>query len=262
MLFFAGLSTCIASNTTCSSCHTDKNDYPFYYSIQQDTTSTRSYTSQNNSLSLTNSDLGTEKERFLLYQQSPSNQHPFYTMKSPHQNHLNILYKDILQSLPAHTDLRYLAVSILNHAGCRLEIPHTGVSLTVPEDAVLLDEDRLIFIALITVESQMPALSNGQTRLSPVVLLGPSDITFVKPVVLSFEHTAIMDTAWKFNLMFADDLVQWKSILTYEQETISSPVYLQFNDQQQAFVLVSDLRRLRHRHSRRVPSWKTWARTP
>ena len=264
----SGLSTCMTSNGASSQlegCHSDKTEYPFYYSIQQDTTSTRSCASQNNSVSLTNFDSAFEKEKLLLLNESPLNKQ-LYALKSPHhhhatlsttsytsnqiqypslasqsicnENHLNLIYENILQTLPPHTDLRYFAVSILNNKGCRLEIPNTGVSLIIPENAVLLDDDHLIYIALINIENQMPTLHPGQTRLSPVVLIGPSDITLLKPAVLAFEHTAILETSWKFNLMFSEDVYHWKSILTYGQENISTPVYLQFNNQQQAFVLV------------------------
>ena len=147
-------------------------------------------------------------------------------------------YQKILQSLPAQADLRYFAVSILNHTGCRLEIPHTGVSLTIPEDAVLHDDDYLIYIALLNMDNQMPILSPSQTRLSPVILIGPAEVTLLKPAVLAFEQTAVLDSAWKLNLMFSDNLTHWKSILTYGQENISTPVYLQFHDEQQTFVLV------------------------
>jgi leucine-rich repeat transmembrane protein FLRT len=140
--------------------------------------------------------------------------------------------------LPEHTDLRYLSVSRLNNKGCHLEIPHTGISLTIPENAVLLDEDHLIFIALLYADNQMPILNSHQTRLSPVILIGPSDITLVKPAVLTFEHTAVLDSSWKFHLMFTEDILHWRSILTYGQENISTPVYLQFNERQQAFLLV------------------------
>ena len=225
-----GLSTYIPSKSTCTNCHIEKNDYPFYYTIQQDTTSTRSGTSHNNSISLTNSDHGLEKEKLIFLNNSP--------LKS--SNHLNLIYEKILQTLPAHTDLRYFAVSKLNHTGCYLEIPHTGISLTIPEDAVLLDEDHLIFIALLYLENQMPILNNHQTRLSPVILIGPSDITLVKPAVLSFEHSSVLESAWNYHLMFTDDIIHWTTILTYGQENISTPVYLQFNNKQQAFVLVSD----------------------
>lgn len=197
----------------------ERNEYPFYYTIQQDTTSTRS----NNSITLTNSDIAFEKEKMNVF----------------NQNHLNKIYENILQNLPEHTDLRYFNVSILNNKGCTLEIPHTGISLIIPEDAVLLDQDHLIFIALIYIENQMPILNTNQTRLSPVILIGPSDITLVKPAVLSFEHTAVLESSWKFQLMFSENLNHWKSILTYGQENISTPVYLQFNNKQQAFVLVS-----------------------
>jgi hypothetical protein len=272
---YLGLSTCITSNGTSSDgsshigvCHNDKTEYPFYYSIQQDTTSTRSCVSQNNSVSLTNFDSGFEKEKLLLLNESPLNKQ-IYSLKTSsnhpitlsttsytsnhiqypslasqsisNENHLNLIYENILQSLPTHTDLRYFAVSILNNKGCRLEIPNTGVSLIIPENAVLLDDDHLIFLALINIENQMPVLNNGQTRLSPVILIGPSNITLLKPAVLLFEHTAVLESSWKLNLMFSEDVFNWKSILIYGQENISTPVYLQFNNQQQAFVLVKNL---------------------
>lgn len=269
-----GLPNCMTSQGTSSNgsshlgvCHSDKNDYPFYYSIQQDTTSTRSCNSQNNSVSLTNFDSTTfEKEKLLLLNDSPLNKqiysmkyHPTTLsttsymsnqMKYPslasqtlsNENHLNLIYENILHTLPAHTDLRYFAVSILNNKGCRVEIPNTGVSLIIPEDAVLLDEDHLIYVALINIENQMPILSAGQTRLSPTILIGPSNITLLKPAVLCFEHTANIDsTTWKLNLMFSEDICQWKTILTYGQENISTPVYLQFNHQQQAYLLFESL---------------------
>jgi len=84
----------------------------------------------------------------------------------------------------------------------------------------------------------MPILNPNQTRLSPVILIGPSNITLVKPAVLSFEHTAVLESPWKFHLMFSEDIMNWKSILTYGQENISTPVYLQFNNKQQEFLLV------------------------
>ncbi|CAF2079760.1 unnamed protein product [Rotaria magnacalcarata] len=269
-----GLTACITSHGVSSNgsshlgvYHNERNEYPFYYSIQQDTTSTRSCTSQNNSVSLTNFDSGLEKEKILLLNESPltkqiysikSSNHPITLstasyasnqLKYPslasqsisHENNLNLIYENILQSLPAHTDLRYFAVSILNNKGCRLEIPNTGVSLIIPEDAVLLDDDHLIFIALINIENNMPILNNGQTRLSPVVLIGPAEITLLKPAVLSFEHTAVLESSWKLNLMFSNDVFNWKSILTYGQENISTPVYLQFNNQQQAFILLESM---------------------
>lgn len=164
-----------------------------------------------------------------------------YSLKSSNQNHLNKIYENILQTLPEHTNLRYFAVSILNNKGCHLEIPHTGISLVIPEDAVLLDEDHLIYLALLYAENQLPILNANQTRLSPIILIGPPDITLVKPAVLSFEHTALLESSWKFQLMFSEDINNWKSVLTYGQENISTPVYLQFNNKQQALLLVSTI---------------------
>ena len=174
--------------------------------------------------------MGIEREKFLSRNGSP--------LKS---SKINLLYESILRSLPEQTDLRYFTVAILNHRGCSLEIPHTGISLTIPEDAVLLDEDHLIYLALLYTENQMPTLNSNQTCLSPVVLIGPPEITLVKPAVLAFEHTAVLDTPWKYHVMFSEDIQHWKSILTYGQENISTPVYLQFHEQQKAFLLVRNV---------------------
>ena len=228
----SGLSTCITSKTTGSDCQIEKNDYPFYYSIQQDTTSTRSSASQNNSYSVTNVETSVERDKSSLYHCSP--------LKFNGTMRFNENYQRILQSLPPHTDLRYLSVSILNYRGCRLEIPHTGVTLTIPEDAVLRDEDHLIYVVLLDLDCQMPSLSTSQTRLSPVILIGPSNITLLKPAVLSFEHSALIDeSSWKLQMMHTDDLIEWKSILTSGHENISTPVYLQFYQDNRAFLLVN-----------------------
>jgi hypothetical protein len=232
---FSGLSTCLPSKTARIDGPHEKNDYPFYYSIQQDTTSTRSCNSHNQSLSMETSEANSDRDKILF-------SNPCSPYKMSDGNHFNLLYQNIIRSLPAHTDLRYFAVSILTTKGCRIEIPNTGLSLTVPEDAVLLDEEHLIYIALLTLENQMPPLSDNQTRLSPVILIGPSEITLLKPAVLAFEHSARLDESWIFQLMFTDDLLHWKSLVTHGQETIATPVYLQFQHERQTFVLVSEMR--------------------
>ncbi|CAF1088064.1 unnamed protein product, partial [Didymodactylos carnosus] len=272
-VFLVALPDCITSKTTND--QVTRDEYPFYYSIQQDTTSTRSCASQNASLTHSES---IEKEKLLLnlnesssspgsnlhhqlyahhkqhQQQHLLNQNnnnntintstsvtangssiisgggPFHllnycgfqpkfhqrsiqnndyshtstdtTSRSTPSSILNSVYEKILQSLPQHTDLRYFAVSVLNSKGCKVQIANTGVCLVIPEQAVLDDEEYLIFIAILTDDMQMPQLSEGESRLSPVVLIGPSEITLLKPAVLSFEHTALLDdNTWQLSLM-------------------------------------------------------------
>lgn len=216
----------LSTKTACNTCHIEKNDYPFYYTIQQDTTSTRS----NNSITLTNSEFAFERDKFLALNDSPSK-----------SNQLTNSYEKILRSLPDNLDLKYLTISILNRNSLFLEIAHTGISLTIPEDAVLSDNDQLIYVALLYTDNHMPILNSNQTRLSPVILIGPSDITLVKPIVLSFEHTARLDSSWKYHLMHTDNLFHWKTILTVGEENISTPVYLQFHNDQQGLILLESM---------------------
>ncbi|CAF0770421.1 unnamed protein product, partial [Didymodactylos carnosus] len=307
------LPDCMTSKTTKE--QISRDEYPFYYSIQQDTTSTRSCASQNASLTHSES---IEKEKLLLnlneLSSSPGNNlhHQLYTHHKQQQQHLlnqnnnnntsnistttnssnivpgggsfhllnycgfqpkctprniqnndyshtttdsisrstpssvlNSVYEKILQSLPQNTDLRYFAVSVLNSKGCKVQIANTGVSLVIPEQAVLDDEEYLIFIAILTIDSQMPPLTEAESRLSPVILIGPSDITLLKPAVLSFEHTALLaDNTWQLSLMNGEyndaNIILWKKLLILGQESISSPVYVHM-DPHQCYILLESL---------------------
>lgn len=228
IFFFSSIG--LSTKTACNTCHIETNDYPFYYTIQQDTTSTRS----NNSITLTHSELAFERDKILYLSESPSK-------LSSNTSHLTNSYEKILRSLPDNLDFKYLTISILNRKSSFIEIAHTGISLTIPEDAVLSDDDQLIYLAILYTDNHMPILNSNQTRLSPVILIGPSDITLVKPIVLSFEHTAQLNSSWKYHLMYADELFQWKTILTVGEENISTPVYLQFHNDQQGVILLESM---------------------
>ena len=66
----------------------------------------------------------------------------------------------------------------------RLVIPDSGVSLLVPEGAIKKGTSEQVYIALIRDDGDRPKLNDRQTKLSPVVALGPPGITFLKPVIL------------------------------------------------------------------------------
>ena len=127
----------------------------------------------------------------------------------------------------------------MNEAKWKYNSNTSQSSLMILNGSLLSNQTYQFKVNLINIENQMPVLNNNQTRLSPVILIGPSDITLVKPAVLCFEHTAVLETSWKLNLMFSEDIFNWKSIVTYGQENISTPVYLQFTNQQQAHISVS-----------------------
>lgn len=212
LFFFSGLSNCITSKTSTSDCQIERSDYPFYYSIQHDNSSTKSSSSQNNSTS--------------LYHCSPLNFQG--TMR------FNRNYKKIIESLPNESDLRFLSVSLLNNRGCRLEIAQTGVSLIVPEDAVLPDEEHFIYVVLLD-----SIFGHEQKRLSPIVLVGPPDITLLKPAVLSFEHSAKIENSFSnIELVHTENFLEWKSILKLNEENFVSPVHLELGRENKAFLMV------------------------
>ena len=67
-------------------------------------------------------------------------------------------------------------------------IPDSGVSLLVPEGAIKKGTSEQIYIALIRDDRDRPKLNERQTKLSPVIALGPPGITFLKPVILGMQR--------------------------------------------------------------------------
>ncbi|KAJ8418059.1 hypothetical protein AAFF_G00137680 [Aldrovandia affinis] len=72
----------------------------------------------------------------------------------------------------------------------------------------------------------------GQTVLSPVVCCGPSGMLLSRPVVLTLPHCAQLDPAdWSLTLKTQTHQGGWEEVLTVGEESLSSPCYLQLEEQ-------------------------------
>uniref|UniRef100_A0A674MGJ5 Netrin receptor UNC5 n=1 Tax=Takifugu rubripes TaxID=31033 RepID=A0A674MGJ5_TAKRU len=107
----------------------------------------------------------------------------------------------------------------LGNLGGRLTIPNTGVSLLVPPE-----QERHV--------QNKP--DGSQTVLSPVVSCGPSGMLLNRPVVLTLPHCAQLDTPtpdWTLTLKTQTHQGAWEEVLTVGEETLSSPCYLQLEEE-------------------------------
>uniref|UniRef100_A0A672HFC2 Netrin receptor UNC5 n=1 Tax=Salarias fasciatus TaxID=181472 RepID=A0A672HFC2_SALFA len=99
----------------------------------------------------------------------------------------------------------------LGHLGGRLTIPNTGNAQ----------------------RTKLPS-EGSQTVLSPVVSCGPSGMLLNRPVVLTLPHCAQLDTPtpdWTLTLKTQTHQGAWEEVLTVGEETLSSPCYLQLEEE-------------------------------
>uniref|UniRef100_A0A7N8XIC1 Netrin receptor UNC5 n=1 Tax=Mastacembelus armatus TaxID=205130 RepID=A0A7N8XIC1_9TELE len=117
----------------------------------------------------------------------------------------------------------------LGSLGGRLTIPNTGVSLLVPPGTIPQGK----FYEMYLIINKLPS-EGSQTVLSPVVSCGPSGMLLNRPVVLTLPHCAQLDTPtpdWTLTLKSQTHQGAWEEVLTVGEETLSSPCYLQLEEE-------------------------------
>ncbi|XP_069705153.1 netrin receptor UNC5C-like isoform X2 [Periplaneta americana] len=147
-------------------------------------------------------------------------------------------------SIVAGVDPECIASATVTSAGARLSLPESGISLNVPEGALVRGQREDIFIAVLREDRHRPKLSDRQTQLSPVVICGPSNVTFKKPVIVNFHHCASLKHGhWTVSVWSSDSQPEehpvWQKVVTLGEETINTPVFTQLDHGQ--VYLVTDL---------------------
>ncbi|XP_065574242.1 netrin receptor UNC5C-like isoform X2 [Artemia franciscana] len=118
-------------------------------------------------------------------------------------------------------------------AGAKIVLPEAGVFLTVPQGAVPHGKSEEIYVAIIVDDRDRPDLNERQTLLSPLIACGPSGLSLKKPVVVSFQHCALLtgENSWNLTVLSsprgANEKPQWEPVLTLGDETINTSIYVQ-----------------------------------
>ena len=118
----------------------------------------------------------------------------------------------------------------------------------------------LVLILLWYIKSRFFDLffSDGITQLSAVVTCGPPSACFNKPVILQFEHCAMLHPAtWELSIWASNNLeledtsstltiasdkpISWTRVLTLGNETINTPLFTQL-DHSEVFIVTEQLR--------------------
>lgn len=146
-------------------------------------------------------------------------------------------------------DADCIVVATVTHAGARLTLNDLGVSLTIPEGALARGQKEEIFLCVLKDDKHRPKLADRQTQLSPVVMCGPADLVFKKPVVLNVHHCASLKHGpWAVTLLSSNSPQDtssssiWQKVVAIGEETINTPVFIQI-DANQAFLITDHLSR-------------------
>ncbi|XP_029031141.1 netrin receptor UNC5B isoform X4 [Betta splendens] len=122
----------------------------------------------------------------------------------------------------------------LGNLGGRLTIPNTGVSLLVPPGTIPQGKFYEMYLIINKWDKTTLPSEGGQTVLGPVVSCGPSGMLLNRPVVLTLPHCAQLDTPtldWTLTLKSQTHQGAWEEVLTVGEETLSSPCYLQLEEE-------------------------------
>ncbi|CAL8366959.1 unnamed protein product [Gadus morhua 'NCC'] len=122
----------------------------------------------------------------------------------------------------------------LGHLGGRLTIPNTGVSLLVPSGTIPQGKFYEMYLIINKWEKTTLPSEGSQTVLTPVVSCGPTGMLLNRPVVLTLPHCAQLDTPtpdWTLTLKTQTHQGAWEEVLTVGEETLSSPCYLQLEEE-------------------------------
>ena len=102
-----------------------------------------------------------------------------------------------ISNLPVNADPKMVACGFVDHKGGKLTIGDTGVSLTIPPQAIPEGRTEGIYIAIMNQEKEHPKVTVKEPLLSPVVMCGPNGLVFNRHVILSLPHCALLgDRSW------------------------------------------------------------------
>ncbi|XP_033100588.1 tight junction protein ZO-1-like isoform X2 [Anneissia japonica] len=123
------------------------------------------------------------------------------------------------------------AKGMFDHKGGTLTSEETGVSILIPEGALPYGEKQEIYFKVCRDNSMLPPLDKykGETLLSPLVMCGPHNLKFLKPVELRLPHqTSMTPDGWSFNLKSSDtpagQPAKWKNLKIDDDQQTSKTV--------------------------------------
>lgn len=139
------------------------------------------------------------------------------------------------------------ARQVVTSNGSCLKIDRLAVALSIPENALQKTTKQSLFLSVLNEDSMRLRLPEKCTHVTPIIHSGPPDTELHKPVVLKFPHCAEDLSQWRLSLYHTAAHIQdmepkWKKVVEIGEETVSTPAYIQF-DENHIYVMTQTLGR-------------------
>ncbi|XP_071219804.1 netrin receptor UNC5D-like isoform X6 [Salvelinus alpinus] len=124
-------------------------------------------------------------------------------------------------STPSRPPLR--TAGVFGHAGGRLVVPNTGVSLLVPHGGIAVDTTWEMYM-VINQEDSSSTLSEERQEvlLSPEVTYGPLGLDLSCPIAMTIAHCAeVAADNWSIRLKRQTQDNKWEEVMSVEEESTS-----------------------------------------
>uniref|UniRef100_A0A8C4ZM72 Netrin receptor UNC5 n=1 Tax=Gadus morhua TaxID=8049 RepID=A0A8C4ZM72_GADMO len=114
---------------------------------------------------------------------------------------------------------------VLGHAGGRLVVPNTGISLLVPRGGIAEDTSWEMYMIINQEDSSTGPEDEDEVLLSPEVTYGPPGLDLSCPVALSVAHCADLsgpaDATWAVRLKRRTPENKWEEVMSMDEESTS-----------------------------------------
>uniref|UniRef100_A0A3Q0R4U2 Netrin receptor UNC5 n=1 Tax=Amphilophus citrinellus TaxID=61819 RepID=A0A3Q0R4U2_AMPCI len=119
--------------------------------------------------------------------------------------------------LPLHR-----ATAVFGHAGGRLMVPNTGISLLVPHGGIAEDTTWEMYMSINQEDSSAVSEDGPEIFLSPAVAYGPPGLDLSYPIAMTIAHCAeVAADNWTIRLKRHIQDNKWEEVMSVDEESIS-----------------------------------------
>ncbi|XP_005720216.1 netrin receptor UNC5D-like isoform X2 [Pundamilia nyererei] len=119
--------------------------------------------------------------------------------------------------LPLHR-----ATAVFGHAGGRLVVPNTGISLLVPHGGIAEDTTWEMYMSINQEDSSTVSDDGSEIFLSPAVTYGPPGLDLSYPIAMTIAHCAeVAADNWTIRLKRHIQDNKWEEVMSVNEESTS-----------------------------------------
>uniref|UniRef100_A0A3Q3B2E0 Netrin receptor UNC5 n=1 Tax=Kryptolebias marmoratus TaxID=37003 RepID=A0A3Q3B2E0_KRYMA len=126
------------------------------------------------------------------------------------------------QAFQPHSRPLNKATAVFGHAGGRLVVPNTGISLLVPHGGIAEDTTWEMYMSINQEDSSTMSEDGSEIFLSPGVTYGPPGLDLSCPIAMTIAHCAEAAAEnWSIRLKRQSQDNKWEEVMSVDEESSS-----------------------------------------